>query len=180
MLKVRCRFVPSKISITAFLALTFAIVGYAQQPTLEDPLLNHLVGHWTLTGTIRGQQTTHDVDASWVLNHQYIQLQEVSREKQSGTSAPQYEALVLVGLDARRGEYVVHWMDVYGGGFSLVGYAARHPTEIPMVFKDQDGQFLTTLTYDAATDQWAWQMDTEHGATRQEFARLAMRRAKPR
>ena len=71
---------PSKISVTALLALTFAIVGYAQQPTLEDPLLNHLVGHWTLTGTIRGQQTTHDVDASWVLNHQYIQLREVSRD----------------------------------------------------------------------------------------------------
>jgi len=46
-------------------------------------------------------------DVSWVLNHQYVQLHEVSREKNTGGS-PQYEAVVLIGLDAAKNQYLIH------------------------------------------------------------------------
>jgi hypothetical protein len=148
----------------------------AQQPTLADALLDHLVGDWVLTGTIRHTPTTHDVKGAWVLNHQFVQLHEVSREKNTGTNTPLYEAIVLIGLDAKTNKYLIHWMDVYGGGFSLVGRADRRSAEIPMVFDNADGHFFTTLTYDAGLDRWTWAMDNEEKGQRTEFGRLSMAR----
>jgi hypothetical protein len=54
----------------------------SQQPaTFKDALLDHFVGKWVLTGDIAGAATTHDVDVAWVLGHQYVRIQETSREK---------------------------------------------------------------------------------------------------
>jgi hypothetical protein len=39
-----------------------------------------MTGHWVMTGTIRRQPTTHDVDAEWVLKREYLRIQEVSRD----------------------------------------------------------------------------------------------------
>ena len=33
-----------------------------------EHLLDHLTGKWVLTGTSGGSETTHDVDAEWILN----------------------------------------------------------------------------------------------------------------
>jgi len=37
--------------------------------TLNDPLLDHMAGHWTMTGTLAGRPVKHTVDAEWVLAH---------------------------------------------------------------------------------------------------------------
>jgi hypothetical protein len=65
------------------MACILVLVGIAgaQQPTFHDALLDHLAGSWVLQGTIAGRPTTHDITAEWVLAHQYLRLQEVSREK---------------------------------------------------------------------------------------------------
>ena len=47
-------------------------------------IMDHLVGRWVLSGTIAGKKTTHQVSAKWVLNHGYVQLHEISREKAAG------------------------------------------------------------------------------------------------
>ena len=149
----------------------------AQQPTLEDKLLDALIGKWVLTGTIGKTSTTHDVDARWVLNHQFVQLHEVSREKlPADPTKPQYEAIVLIGWDVEKKQYVVHWIDVFGGGFSLRGSAEKTPSSIPIVFKSDTGNFYTTFDYDEKTKSWRWSMDNETNGKRQEFARLTMRR----
>jgi len=165
------------ISATVFAASGAVQTVCAQQPILEDHLLNSLTGKWVLSGTIRKTSTTHDVDIQWVLNHQWVQIHEVSRERQaSDPSKPQYEAMVMIGWDANKQQYVVYWTDVYGGGFSLRGYAAKMASSIPMVFKADDGNFYTTFTYDDKTKSWRWDMDNEKGGKRQEFARMTMTR----
>jgi hypothetical protein len=35
-----------------------------------DPLLDHMVGAWHLSGKVMGRNADHLVEASWVLNHQ--------------------------------------------------------------------------------------------------------------
>jgi hypothetical protein len=150
---------------------------YAQQPVLDDQLLNSLTGKWVLSGTIHKTSTTHDVDIQWVLNHQWVQIHEVSRQRlASDPTKPQYEAIVLIGWDANKQQYVVNWTDVYGGGFSLRGYAEKLPSSIPMVFKSESGNFYTTFAYDEKTRTWSWDMDNESNGKRQEFARLTMTR----
>lgn len=70
----------------------------AQKPeTRPITLLDHLTGSWVLQGIIADKRTAHDVDATWVLNHEYVQLHEISREK-NDSGGPEYEAIVLPEL----------------------------------------------------------------------------------
>ena len=142
----------------------------AQQPVLTDNLLDHLTGDWVLTGIVLKQQTTHDVEIAWVLNHQFLRLHEVSREG----PGPKYEAIVLLGWDAKKSQYVVYWTDVYGGGFSLRGYAPKSEGSIPIVFKGDEGNFYTTFSFDEKADSWKWAMDNEENGKKSEFARFTM------
>ena len=148
----------------------------AQQPTLQDSLLDRMVGKWLLSGEIVGKPTTHDVEATWALNHQFVHIHETSREK-TAAGVPQYEADVFLGWDVKRNEYVVHWMDVFGGGFSSMGYADKKENTIPVIFKSPDGDFHTTFTFDKQKDRWLWTMDNEQGGKLRPFARLTMVKA---
>ena len=62
-----------------------------------------------MRGTIAGKQTTHDVQAAWVLHHEYMQLRETSREKNVNGS-PAYEAMVYIGWDAKARQLVSGWI----------------------------------------------------------------------
>ncbi len=149
-------------------------------PPLQDPLLDGLVGTWVLSGIIAGQRTTHDVEAAWVLGHQYVRLQEVSREK-NDAGQPLYEAIVLIGWDPLKRQYQCLWLDSTGGGgltAQAIGHAARDGDRIPFVFVGGDGsRFHNTFAYDKAARTWQWTMDGEEGGTRVPFARVLLTKA---
>jgi hypothetical protein len=157
---------------TALLA-ALAPPGHAQP--LQDPLLDHMTGQWVLQGTIAGQQTVHDVQGEWLLGHQYIQLHEVSREK-NAQGQPAYEAIVLIGWDAAAKEYACLWLDSTGGG-GLTGKAIAHakPGGDALAFLFL-GTFHTTFLYNKATGTWRWTMDDEEGGKLQSFARVKLTR----
>ena len=75
----------SNLRATCLLGLFSLLTGggVAQEKAANSPLelLDHLTGHWVLQGTIAGKQTTHDVEAEWLLKREYLRLQEVAREK---------------------------------------------------------------------------------------------------
>ncbi len=151
----------------------------AQQASFQDSLLNHSAGKWVLQGTIAGQQTTHDVSAEWVLAHNYLQLHEVSRERNQ-KGEPAYEAIVYIGWDERAKEYQCLWLDVTGGGglsAQAIGHGKRDGDSIAFLFKGADGSlFHTTFAYDKSTDTWQWIMDGEENGTLHSFARLKLTR----
>jgi len=142
-------------------------------------LTAHRFRDWVLAGTITGESTTHDVKVEWVLNHQWVRIHETSREK-TPSGEPQYEASVYIGWHGERKEYVVHWIDVFGGAFADVGYAKREGDSLPFVFQDDDGTFHTTFSFDRATVTWKWAMDSvSKGQSMDQgkpFARLTMTR----
>ncbi len=142
-------------------------------------LLDHLAGRWVLQGTIAKKQTTHDVDADWVLAHHYLRIREVSRElNPDGT--PQYEAAVYVGWDEPAAQYTCAWLDVYSGSFMSIGAGKRSGDTIPFVFKDREpGEgFRTTFVYHPAADTWDWAMDNDRKGILTPFARLTLTLAK--
>src|SRR5262245_59770940 len=100
--------------------LMAAAPAAAQQATLRDDLLDRLAGRWTLSGTIAGHETTHDVDAEWTMNHQFMRVHEVSRDR-GADGRPQYEATAFIGWHETRKQYVCYWLDVFGGGFAGAG-----------------------------------------------------------
>ena len=149
----------------------------AQQGTFQDPLLDHLIGKWILEGSIDGKETTHDVISEWVLDHQYVRLHEVSREKNAKGQAA-YEAIVFIGWDQSSSQYACLWLDSTGGGGlsdPSIGHAKRNGDEIAFLFKGKDGTiFHTRFVYSRGADTWQWLMDGEEGGKLQPFARVRL------
>ena len=151
---------------------------YSQQTTFQDTLLEKMIGEWTLKGTIANKETVHDISVSWILDHQYLQLKEVSQEK-NADGKPAYEALVFIGWDATLNQYSCLWLDVTGGGGlnpQAIAHAKRNGDEIAFLFKIGSESFHTTFVYDRGTDSWQWIMDGEENGKLQPFARVKLAR----
>ncbi len=168
--------------LTTTLALAF--LAFARPTSAQPsapPLIDRLVGKWVMTGTISGKETTHDLEAEWILNREYLRLHEVSREKDN-RGGPAYEAIIFIGVDPKTGEYVCLWLDnTEGGGLSNDGIARGKPTadSIPFVFfPGTRNAFHNTFVYSAADDTWKWNLDGETDGTLRPFARLALKRAR--
>lgn len=166
--------------ILSALALLFGVSfsASAQQAQRQDSFLDHMTGHWVLSGTIAGQQTTHDVDADWVLNREYVRFHEVSREKSPGGS-PNYEAIVFLGWDPATGEYTLLWLDTTSGSglnSPVIGRGKLSVDQVNFLFKSSEGDFHTTFAYDKSSDTWKWIMDGEQNGTLSPFARVTLTR----
>ena len=167
------------LSAASFTTSSFPRTDDAESPAGDDPWLSRLIGHWVLEGRIAGKDTTHDVDGEWVLNHLYVRLHEVSREKDS-RGRPAYEAIIYVTRDLTPGEYAVLWLDnTASGAFSAegVGHAKPEGESLPFVFKDARGEvsFKNTFAYDPASRTWAWVMDNVDKGVSKPFGRVKLR-----
>ena len=110
-------------------------------PSPPDALLDRLVGSWVLRGTLAGKTTTHDVTSTWLLNGEYLQIHETSREKKADGQA-QYEAVVLIGFAPSTAEYQCLWLDSTGpGGLTAqaFGRGKRSGDIIPFLFRGSRG-----------------------------------------
>lgn len=119
---------------------------------VRDTLLDQLIGHWQVNRVMAGAASGSSLDASWVLNHQFVQLHYVPDR---GSKQP-YEAIVYIGYDNMSERYVVHWLDIFGGRWSEpVGFGARNGNSIRFVVEYPDGPFTNTFTYDPSTRTWS-------------------------
>ena len=166
------------ILVAAAVAGTAASMVSAQTARPPGELLERMAGQWVLEGTIAGKTTTHDVVANSVLNGQYVQLHEVSRE-QDAQGRPAYEALVYLTWEQARGEYSCQWLDsTTNAGLSNGVTCRAKPSddELRLLFKYPDGSaFHTTLAYDRTADTWQLKMDGEEKGQLAPFARMMMR-----
>jgi hypothetical protein len=168
---------------TAPLVFLLCILGTlpaaAQQQGFQDALLDQLAGNWILKGTIAGAETTHDIAAEWVLEHQYLRIHEVAREKDSN-GRPLYEAIVFIGWDQPSHRYSCLWLDSTGGGglsSKAIGYAKPSGDEIPFVFDTGDGGIIhNTFVYMREADSWRWTIDNERDGKRSSFAQVVLTR----
>jgi hypothetical protein len=165
----------NRVLFSLFLSAAAFTPARAQTaPSLWD----RLPGHWVMTGTIDGRQTTHDLDADLVLKSGYVRLHEVSREKDRA-GGPEYEAIIIISRDPKSGDYAALWLDnTSAGGLSgPIARAKPTATSIPFIF-DFGGNhvFRNTFTYTAKTDTWEWTLDDDRNGTLTPFARLKLTR----
>jgi hypothetical protein len=159
-------------------ALCLTAVAAAQQPPLDSPLLDRLAGKWVLRGTIAGKQTTHDVEAEWVLDHHYLRIHEISQEKDS-QGKPQYEATIYVAWNQDTKTFAAVWLDDYGGlATESIGVADPKENEFPFIFKDAKGavNFSNDFLYDPKADTWEWRMDNVDKGVTKPFGRVKLTR----
>lgn len=154
---------PRRLVTFALVLCIQARLSVAAPNTTDHAFLERLGGSWILRGTLAGKVTTHDVTGHWILDGLYLELHERSRETDS-KGKPQYEAVILLGIDEATGEYQCLWLDSTGGGGltpTAFGRARRAGDSIPFLFRDADGtiSFSNTFSYDAAAEAWTWQLD---------------------
>lgn len=153
----------------------------SEMPATAAGLLNHLTGTWILRGTIAGKPTSHDVQAAWVLNHEYLQIHETSREKNAAGGAA-YEAIIYIGWDTKAGQYDCLWLDsTSGDGLSsgVIARANQAGDSIPFIFQlSASDQIRTTFTYSKASDSWQWLIDDVVKDRIQRFADVKLARVR--
>jgi hypothetical protein len=76
-------------------------------------LLDKLTGDWTATGVVGGDKVMYNFSIKWALNHQFLELSFSDTLRQL-----EYTADVFIGFACPNDEYIVHWIDIFGGSFS--------------------------------------------------------------
>src|SRR5271157_1820205 len=130
----------------------------------RDNLLDGLVGRWNVTGNIAGQSIRHFCESDWVLNHQFLRVHfmDVESRRNQGQQDnkehqhPPYEAMVFIGYDNMSERYVVHWLDIFGGRFSVaLGFGERENNEsIKFTFEYPSGPLHNTFRRNVGNDAW--------------------------
>jgi hypothetical protein len=125
----------------------------------RDDLVGHMRGAWKLEGQVMGRDAHHDVQAEWVLHHQFLRVHEKTSADAPPGEKP-YEAIWLIGYDPVSERYVVHLLDVFGARYSETpGYGAREGNTIRFVFEYPDGPFHTTFRWSPAHNTWQWLLE---------------------
>ena len=124
----------------------------------HDSFLEKLVGEWLLSRTVRGTTAESKVKAAWVLNHQWLRLEMTSNDGR------EYLAEIYIGYDDAKKEYVIHWIDSWGGAFAeTVGYGKADGAKIIFDFAYADGPFRNTFVRDEKADAWTFEMQNGDG-----------------
>ena len=156
------------MKITVFsVVVCLSTAAFAQHAPVESALLDHLAGKWVSQAEIGRHKSIRDIDGEWVIQHHYLRLHEVSREKDANGN-PRYEAMEYFTAGPQKGQIQCVWLDVYAGGEGLTSLGVADPkdNEIPFVFKDEHGEinFTNDFTYDLKTDTWQWTLNNvDHG-----------------
>ena len=140
------------------LLLSLPVMGQAPADW-ADGLIDHLKGSWKLEGKVGSSDAHHDVRAVWVLNHQFLRIQEMPAAN-APASERRYDSIWYLGYDPISERYVLHLMDTFGARFSeTLGYGIRDGNQIKFVFEYPDGPFHTTYRWNAEEKSWQWLME---------------------
>ena len=137
-------------------------VSFAQNPEdttdgrFHDDLLNHLVGKWDAAAIVHGQKFTLNLEAEWVLNHQYLHIHLKSHEVIPWLKVP-FEGEFFFGYNQTNKQYTVHEMTVHGtsGPYEGFCYGYRSGNEFKAVAKfSADSITVQSFVWEPASGSW--------------------------
>ncbi|HYE84736.1 MAG TPA: hypothetical protein VEA16_00170 [Vicinamibacterales bacterium] len=168
-------------TLLALVFITCASSSFAQSSgprPLEDDLLDRLIGRWVATGTTHKLQMPQTVQVDWVLNHQFVRIDQKSTGNRPGWNIP-YEASHFIGYDRMEKRYVLFALDVHGAAGPRVAYGSRQGNEIR--FEAAAGQQTVgmRLTWQPESETWRTVWGSQPaGGEFQTVTDLVMSRAK--
>ncbi len=139
----------------------YAVIGVALAslvPTLsfgdpespDEAYLDALRGPWIMTGTLGGKPIKYDAVGERVLSNAWLKLHMVDAAK-----PPQYQADVFLSYDRKAGDFIVHWLDQFGGGGArALAMGHRDAERLVVVFPYAEGAFRDTFQRDAHAESW--------------------------
>lgn len=170
------------LSIAILITVTsFSQTKVSTDKRFHDDLLDHLVGNWHDTSVAHGSTFTSEVDASWVLNHQYLLLHLKSNEVVPWWGV-QMEYYQYIGYNHYQKRYTVHGMSIEGDedlseGFS---YGYRNGNEFKTVNKfSKDTSVIQRFIWQPETNSWRIQSAPEiNGKEDEIFLDMKLTKAK--
>ena len=144
----------------------------------QDDLVSHLTGKWKLEGDVMGKAAHHDVSVDWVLNRQFLRIEE-NTSANAPASERRYDSIWYLGYDSISERFVLHLMDTFGARFSeTLGYGIPDGDQIRFVFEYPDGPFHNTYRWNPKENSWQWLMEQKNKDGKwQQFADLKLIRA---
>jgi len=120
-------------------------------------LLNRLQGDWSMKGTVIAKPVQYVANGSWILNDQFLAFHMMDT-----TIPPAYEATLYLGIDSAKNEYVVHWLDSFGGpGARVVGFGPLSGERIEIIYPYPEGRFRNLFKYDLINGEWSLLIESE-------------------
>jgi hypothetical protein len=154
--------IPNSFPLFALFLLALAPARLAAQTDWHDDLVDHMTGLWKMEGSVMGRDAHHQVQAEWVLNHQFLRIYEKT-SAEAPVDEHKYEATWFLGYDPVSERYVLHLLDVFGARFSeTLGYGTRDGDAIRFVFEYPDGPFHTSFRWTRETNSWQWLMEQKN------------------
>jgi hypothetical protein len=131
----------------------------------HDKLLDNFVGKWTVAGIVHGQEFKNiDLEAEWVLNHQFLKIHEKGREIVPWLQAA-YESFYYIGYDHSNKRYVAHLMNIMGSdnqvGYLLFGNRAGNEVKFISQLADP-----ATGSFDSESFMWLPESKSWHWVCR--------------
>ncbi len=165
--------------VTGFVCLAASSSGARAQSLHPDSVFDRLAGQWVMRGIMRRQPTVHDITFTWLLGREYLQMHEVSREK-NPDGTPQYEAIVLFGRNPETGVYGALWLDNTGTSDfdpAGTGHGKVAGDSLPFLFHySATTSFHNTFVYHRSPESWEMHLDNDSAGVRRPFARLTLTR----
>jgi hypothetical protein len=134
--------------------------GQVPAQALADSLLEHLTGDWNVVGQVGGRPANYTLVARRVLAGRFVELHMTDVAQ-----PPQYESRVFIGVDTVPGQVVVHWLDSFGGAFSVpAGKGSVVGDTLRFEFAYSTGPFRDTFVYHRVAGTWTFRMEQSGGS----------------
>lgn len=148
-----------------FFSIVLSISVYAgenqfEKDSLTDDLLDNLVGIWDVTAVVHGQSFKLKMDVSWVANHQYLKVHEISDEVVPWLGGTLYEENMFIGYNHAHKRYVIMEISVEGSdGYEGYCYAVRYNKQLKLTKNDENGNpfGVQTMDWDSSGKTWTIQ-----------------------
>lgn len=159
----------------AVLLLVAGATGAQEHPTIHErpAALRALDGDWVMSGDVMGEPVTYRMTAGPTLQGAFTEIHMDDVQVPS-----QYEARVLIGHDAESQRVIVHWMDSFGGRYSIPhGTGTVSDDTVRFTIPYASGTFRDTFTFDPQAGTWLFVLEAAApDGTWAHFARYTVHR----
>lgn len=146
-------------ALLAFVFLVCASSSLAQgvgPKPLQDDFLDRLVGRWDVTGTSHDLPMPGTMKIDWVLNHQFVRIDQKTTGNRPGWDIP-YEALLFIGYDSAQKQYVLYALNVMGPSGPRVVNGERQGNEIK--FEATAGERIVGMRLSWRPESGTWRFE---------------------
>lgn len=150
--------------VSAFLIVaTLVFTGCDRAPSDQagddnrPSILKKLDGEWIAKGHVMGDSVRYLITGKPILNNMFTEVHMIDMNR-----PPEYEALVFIGYDSTSENVFAHWLDVFGGAYSVPhGVGTIDSSRIEFSIPYSSSTFRDIFSFNETTGSWTLTIDSQ-------------------